>query len=94
MKVVRNFSEALTSLERAKQLGELGLEEQLAFCRDSRLAPGYAPPCWACGVRRGRILPPTGPRVTIPPALSRAPMLPHQQTNIVIEKPFLPGRHS
>jgi serine/threonine protein kinase len=34
MKVVRNFPEALESLERAKQLGELGLEEQIAFCRD------------------------------------------------------------
>jgi serine/threonine protein kinase len=34
MKGVRNFPEALKSLERAKQLGELGLEEQIAFCRD------------------------------------------------------------
>jgi serine/threonine protein kinase len=33
MKVVRNFSGALASFERAKQLGELGLEEQIAFCR-------------------------------------------------------------
>jgi serine/threonine protein kinase len=37
MKVIRNFSEALESLERAKQLGELGLEEQLAFCRNQLL---------------------------------------------------------
>jgi serine/threonine protein kinase len=34
MKVVRNFPEALVSLERAKQLGELGLEEQIRFCRE------------------------------------------------------------
>jgi serine/threonine protein kinase len=34
MKVVHDFPEALQSLERAKELGELGLEEQIAFCRD------------------------------------------------------------
>jgi hypothetical protein len=33
MKVVHNFPEALESLERARQRGELGLEEQMAFCR-------------------------------------------------------------
>jgi hypothetical protein len=34
MKVVHDFPEALRSLARAKELGELGLEEQIAFCRD------------------------------------------------------------
>jgi serine/threonine protein kinase len=34
MRVVRNFPEALEALDRAKQLGQLGLEEQIAFCRD------------------------------------------------------------
>jgi serine/threonine protein kinase/pSer/pThr/pTyr-binding forkhead associated (FHA) protein len=37
IKVRRDFPEALESLKRAKQLGELGLEEQIAFCRDQLL---------------------------------------------------------
>jgi serine/threonine protein kinase len=37
MKLIRDFPQALESLEHAKQLGELGLEEQMAFCRDQLL---------------------------------------------------------
>jgi serine/threonine protein kinase len=36
-KVIHNFSDALESFERAKQLGELGLEEQMAYCRNQLL---------------------------------------------------------